>query len=618
MHVRDRIDAAALAALRSDIAVEDMEHSHTDFFEIQGAASGAAERAVPVAFDGLAGLFHAAAGDTAVLLLSPWGYEELCARKTYRILGEKLACAGFPCLRFDYPATGQSLGESADLDDNRAWRNGVRRALGELRDLCKPGKVVVIGQGIGAALAADLAGETDLDGLVLLAPVAQGRAYLRELAAWTGMTKPTFLVDASDGPEGGLMAGGFVLSAATVEEVRALNLLKDWKPRAGRVLLVERDGHPGDAKLASNLADAGAAPDRIHFKGYVDYVVDPTLSVVPSEAIEDVHSWLVANFGVSGTEAAGVPPRRELPATLETGDYSQTLLRFGPDRMFFGALTEPKGPRAKTVLLFLNSGYDHSIGWARMNVDFTRALARDGFASLRMDLAGIGESPLWPGQPAQVLYSERQHDDVIAAIDWLAGEYGAQRIVLAGRCSGAYLAIVMASIDPRIAGAFVINPRRIVWDPDEDVDQAVREPIQTLATYGRKIVDRQTAKRIISGDLSLGTAASKLMRSLRIVADRKLAPLLRGLSRHHRLKKVALDRMKILQDSNVSLQLVYSEGDRGLLELANWFGTDYGGLAKYRNVELSFLPDADHNLTPLPARRELLNRLRKFATGFEA
>ncbi|MDJ0930986.1 alpha/beta fold hydrolase [Breoghania sp.] len=155
----------------------------------------------------------------------------MCSRKTYRILGEKLAAAGYPTLRIDYPATVNSAGDSAQLEDGEAWRKAVRRALDEINSLCSPDRIVVMGKGIGGALAMDLARESDLAGLVLLAPIAQGRGYLRELTAWTAMTKPTFLVDASDGPQGGLMAGGFFLSAATTTELKGLNFLKGERSR---------------------------------------------------------------------------------------------------------------------------------------------------------------------------------------------------------------------------------------------------------------------------------------------------------------------------------------------------------------------------------------------------
>ncbi|WP_193177190.1 alpha/beta fold hydrolase [Oricola nitratireducens] len=590
-----------------------MELSHASFSNAQASPDAVAvQPAAPVTFEGLAGYFHAAAGKTAVLLLSPWGYEELCSRKTFRILGETLAAAGFPCLRFDYPGTGHSFGDSAAIDDDHAWRNGIRRALAELRALCNPARIVVMGQGIGGAFAGDLARDNEIDGLVLLAPVAQGRAYLRELAAWTAMTKPTFLVDASDGPEGGLMAGGFVLSAATANEFRALNLVKDWKPRTDKILLVERPDHPSDAKLADGLSANGLTPDRIPFAGYLDYISDPTLSIVPAGTVDRIVSWTAANFGPpqGARPAAAVS---DLPSALKGENYEQTLLRFGPERMFFGALTTPAGKREKTAVLFVNSGQDHSAGWGRMTVDFARALAGDGFASLRMDMAGIGESLHWPGQTGQVLYSDRQLEDVKAAIDWLAGEGGAQKIMLFGRCSGAYLAFVAAVADPRIAGAFILNPRRLVWDPDEDVDKAIREPIQTLDTYRRKMVDRKQFARVLSGELSPAVAASKVLRAATRVADRKLAPVLRGFSKHHRLASVVHQRLRTLRDRGVPLTMVFSEGDRGVLELKTWFGDDFGGLSPYRNTELFFIADADHNLTPPAARAELLGRLRTFA-----
>lgn len=606
--------AAVPIMLPREITAEPMELSHSSFSNAQDAPdAAAAQPAVPTVFEGLAGYFHAASGKTAVLLLNPWGYEELCSRKTFRILGEKLAAAGFPCLRFDYPGTGHSIGDSAGIEDDHAWRTGVRRALAELRALCDPARIVVMGQGIGGALAGDLARECAIDGLVLLAPVAQGRAHLRELAAWTAMTKPTFLVDASDGPEGGLMAGGFVLSAATANEFRELNLVKDWKPRTDRILLVERPDHPGDAKLADGLSAGGFTPDRIAFAGYLDYISDPTLSIVPAGTVDRILSWTAANFG----EAQGVGPASAtpgLPAVLKGETYEQTLLRFGPDRMFFGALTTPAGKREKTAVLFLNSGQDHSAGWGRMTVDFARALAGDGFASLRMDLSGIGESRHWPGQTGQVLYSDRQLKDVKTAVDWLTGEGGAEKVLLFGRCSGAYLAFLAAVADPRIAGAFILNPRRLVWDPDEDIDKAIREPIQTLDTYRRKMVDRQQLARILSGELSPAVAASKVLRAVRRVADRKLAPVLRGFSKHHRLSSVVHQRLRTLRDRDMPLIMVFSEGDRGVLELRTWFGDDFRGLSPYRNTELFFIANADHNLTPPASRAELLGRLRAFAT----
>ncbi|GAB4518222.1 MAG: alpha/beta hydrolase [Roseibium sp.] len=576
---------------------------------------GTSRPAQPFYFNGLAGYFHPATGRTAVLLVSPWGYEELCARKSYRILGEKLAEAGYPCLRFDFPATGNSSGAAAVLDDDGAWRKAVRDALSELRRRTGAERVVAIGQGIGATLAAGLAADGEADGLVLLAPVLQGRAYLRELAAWTAMTRPTFLVNASDGPEGGLMAGGFVLSAATAGEIKSLNLLKMTLPQSVRTLLVERLEHPGDLKLADQLTSAGKDVERMTFEGYADYVSDPTLSVVPEATLDAVVHWIGRCFSPVPAEAAASP---EDASVLQAGPgVEEEAVRFGPDGMFFGVLARPVSGSPKTAVVILNSGYDHSIGWARTAVGFARRLAGEGHAVLRMDLAGMGESRYWPGQARQVLYSDRQVEDVGAAIDFLIARTGLEKVVLCGRCSGAYLALLAASRETRVGAAYLINPRRLVWDPDENVDLAIREPIQSLETYGRKVFDRDTLKRVLSGDINVVSACVKLRRAATRKLDRVLGPVFGSLSKHQRLFRILRDRLNRLADRKVAVRLVYSENDRGIPDMENWFGKTRQGLAAYPDVTLHFVANADHNLTPEAAREEVQSDLSEFLAAQE-
>ena len=106
-----------------------MQHERPVVRPAGGPSADQPGLAEPVAFDGIAGWFHPACGKTAVLLASPWGYEELCSRKSFRLLGEKLAAAGISCLRFDYPGSGHSLGDAAAITDDHAWRKATRRAL---------------------------------------------------------------------------------------------------------------------------------------------------------------------------------------------------------------------------------------------------------------------------------------------------------------------------------------------------------------------------------------------------------------------------------------------------------------------------------------------------------
>lgn len=573
-------------------------------------------RARPVFFDGLAGMYHAATGTAAVLLVSPWGFEELSSRTAYRLIGERLAALGYPCLRFDLPGTGHSSGISSEINDEEAWRKATRAAFDHLQSLCNPREIIVIGQGPGGLLAGHLAQERPVGGLVLLAPASQGRAYLREVAAWTAMTKPEFKVSSTDGPQGGLMSAGFVLSAATANELKRLKLLDAPPPRARRTLLAKRPDNLGDAKLAEELAAKDVPMDTILFADHADYVSSPIFGSYPSETVDKVVAWLIRYFPVA---AGATLPDRPMPALLETETYRERLVRFGPEDMFFGALTTPRDRAAKTALLLLNAGADHSVGWGRYSVDFAREMAREGFAVLRMDLAGIGETPLWPGQQQPVMYSLRANDDVACALDWLAAEAGIEKVALIGRCSGGYPALLSAVADERVVGSFMINVRKLHWDPDEDIYKAIREPVEPLDTYRKNLGSSRQLKRVLSGELPISTIVRRLSHTLAAIADKKLARLLRNRSKHYRIGRIVNERLQALKKRNVVVGFVFSQGDPGLIDLYGWAGPNAEKLSAYPNLKLAVIEDADHNLSPVPIRAEvtrtLLDLLRGLPSG---
>ena len=65
----------------------------------------------PVVFDAFTGILQRAAepAGAPVLMISPFGYEELCARAFWTVLAERLATAGLESLRFDLPGTANAL-----------------------------------------------------------------------------------------------------------------------------------------------------------------------------------------------------------------------------------------------------------------------------------------------------------------------------------------------------------------------------------------------------------------------------------------------------------------------------------------------------------------------------
>lgn len=138
----------------------------------------------------LFGVYHPPEGGQAsshgVLLCYPLGAEYQHSHRLFRHLSMLLSKAGLPVLRFDYVGTGDSAGETGEgtLDE---WRDNIKTAASELRDLAAVAQVSAVGLRLGAALAASVDGpDGDFDGLVLWDPVVSGRAYLSSVRAMHG------------------------------------------------------------------------------------------------------------------------------------------------------------------------------------------------------------------------------------------------------------------------------------------------------------------------------------------------------------------------------------------------------------------------------------------------
>jgi len=80
--------------------------------------------AEPVAF-GLRGWLHPARGRRGVVIFNTLAYQALCCQPALRALAECIPPAGLPCLRFDYPSEGDSLGQPHEPRRVADWLDGA-------------------------------------------------------------------------------------------------------------------------------------------------------------------------------------------------------------------------------------------------------------------------------------------------------------------------------------------------------------------------------------------------------------------------------------------------------------------------------------------------------------
>ena len=133
-------------------------------------------------------------------------------------------------------------------------------------------------------------------------------------------------------------------------------------------------------------------------------------------------------------------------------------LQFGIGGRLFAILTMPEGSSHEAanrpVFVFLSSGLLHRIGPRRLYVRLARALAREGFSSLRVDLAGRGDSA-----PAGGLGDEQataEDFEEIASV--LESRLGAERLIIGGLCSAADDALRLAPKNSRVVGMLLLDP----------------------------------------------------------------------------------------------------------------------------------------------------------------
>ncbi len=147
------------------------------------------------------------------------------------------------------------------------------------------------------------------------------------------------------------------------------------------------------------------------------------------------------------------------PSVPRTGasSYRERAMRFGAHGGLAGVLTEPALDRSiagAPVVVLTNVGLNHHVGPFRLWVELARKLASAGFAVLRFDSAGLGDS-----EPRRETISdiERAVLDLNDAAAMLGERIGATRFVPMALCSGVDAAHRFSIRNASVAGAVFLD-----------------------------------------------------------------------------------------------------------------------------------------------------------------
>ncbi len=538
----------------------------------------------PVVFEGCTGWYHPGNAGLGVVMCGPHGYEDLCVHRHWRDLAENLAARGLPTLRFDYPGTGDSSGDESSPALVVAWVLSIRQAMQTLREHAGVTQVALVGLRMGALLACLAAEQDDVAALALLAPIGSGEACYRELRALALMAVETrHRGTATVGAAGGLEAAGFVYSAETLAGLRAVTLAPPGVVLARRIFVLTRPGAAVDTAFLGRLGESDADMQQEVFHDYPSLLRDADFSTYPAQGFGRLVDWLGALARPAAAQE--LPPPAPMPLALPGAEETPVFVRRAPD--LFGVFCAPLRGPAGPALLFLNTGANRHIGTSRMTVTMARRLADLGFASLRLDVAGVGESDTVAGRARHHPANPDSVADVRVAMGWLQNR-GFRDFILVGLCSGGKLALETTLADQRVTGQILLNLQGF-WKSSDPRDQYA-----SRRTYMRLVRNPANWKLVLKGDVNVpgivksvaGRSVSAIMTEARELVCRLLG---RPSQRHD-----GVAAFRALAARGVRSQFIYVDEDPGMDELEPVFGRNGRRLAQVPNLSMQFLTEGNH------------------------
>lgn len=526
-----------------------------------------------------------------VVLCHPIGPEYMHCHTTLRQLALQLQAAGQAALVFDLPGYGNSSGQLTEPGILGDWEQALIAVTGWVHRTCDLAPAL-LAMRASCLLTPAVISRCQLAGLVWWYPHTRGQTFVRDLN----------LIDRqlhSEAPDDApcLTGGGYPMhrdTAAQLEQ-RSLTVEPDYPLNT---LVIHTPEQKRIAALAG-LEAAGGQIERISSTALSGMARQAEASVVPQQDIEHLIAWLGSQPRTANAQQLEKPAPKE---SWQSAGCTETSLRAGA---VFGILTRPlRSASTAPWVLIPNTGAGHHAGPNRLHVDLARQLAAQGIASVRLDLAHLGDSP----QQAQALSNEAYNltgRDDLATMARAVIDLGAPAVTLLGVCAGAYNAFqaALAHPDVPVAGLTLINVQTLYWQEGDDSRMpSGAQSALTSAQYAQSSSNPKAWLRLLTSPQKWVNVGRYLVSRVGAVAlsarnrlTRQRSPLERDLSR--------------LTERGLVVRFVFSPDEPGLAALQEAGGHTLAQLIRIGQVSWDQVEQADHTFTTGVSRQRLIDHL---------
>jgi len=273
----------------------------------------------------------------------------------------------------------------------------------------------------------------------------------------------------------------------------------------------------------------------------------------------------------------------------------------GESKNLVGVVTNPLPEfegQDRPAIILLNSGFLHRVGPNRIYVKLARKLAEDGFAVLRFDLSGIGDSRV-PSDGQTYDESTRVIKDIRDVMDYLSETKGIGKFILMGLCSGGSNAFRAASHDERVVGVNLIE------------GFAFPSTGYFASAYSSSFLSPRSWWRLFTGESEVWGLIRGLFKFHTSKQTRQLTENLQVPSK----ESLLTDFNKLLK-RKVNLCFICTETGAAYYNYKAIFEEEFERLPPHQKPRLEIVKDTDHLFTLLHHQEMLTKLVRNWARDF--